>query len=82
MNFWVRVLKGFYRLWMKFAHFIGKINTAILLTFFYFVCLGIAKWLTLVMRKDLLDTAWKDHASYWKKRKMEPIDQAALLKPY
>ena len=82
MNPFVRFLKALYRIWMKFAHLIGRVNTAILLTLFYFLFLGVAKLATVLGRKDLLDTAWKDRASYWKKRKREPIDRAALLKPY
>ena len=82
----IESLKAFfrpvYRVWMKFAHFIGKINTAILLTLFYFLFLSIAKLVTVLGRKDLLDERPGDRASYWRKRENFKVDKEAFLKPY
>lgn len=78
----VERLRPFYRAWMVFAHFIGRINTAILLTLFYFLFLGIAKVVTLLGRKDLLDTRWKDRSSYWKKRVNFRLGADSFLRPY
>ena len=78
----IQLLKFLYRAWMKFAHFIGKINTAILLTLFYWVCLAIAKLVTVLLRKDLLDTRGRDRSSYWRKRENRAMDRNAFLKPY
>lgn len=75
-------LKSLYRAWTKVAHFIGRINTIILLTFFYFIILGIAKLVTLVSRKNLLDSKLGDRASYWKERKGFKLEKQAFLKPY
>lgn len=75
-------LKRLYQGWLKFAHLIGRVNTAILLTLFYFLFLGVAKFVTVLGRKDLLDSAWKDRASYWKRREKQPMDPEAFLKPY
>ena len=74
--------KALYRVWMKFAHFIGRINTAILLTLFYFLFLGAAKLITRIYGADLLDSRWQDRPSYWRSRKGFKADKAAFLKPY
>ena len=74
--------KALYRGWMKFAHVLGRINTAILLTLFYFLFLGLAKLITVISRADLLDNRWKDRPSFWRGRKGFKADKAALLKPY
>lgn len=75
-------LKRLYQGWLKFAHFIGKINTTILLTIFYFIFLGPAKLITLFLGKDLLDSKWKDRPTYWRKREDFKNDKGAFLKPY
>ena len=75
-------LKRIYQGWMKFAYFIGRINTAILLTLFYFLFLGIAKLVTLLLRKDLLDARLGDRSSYWRKRGEGIIPPENFLKPY
>lgn len=67
---------------MKFAHFIGRINTAVLLTVFYFIFLGMARTVVLFLKKDLLDEGWKDRPSYWKKREKFKYEKDAFLKPY
>ena len=77
-----RPLKPLWRLWLKIAHFIGKVNTFILLTLFYLVILGIARIVTLLGRKDLLDESWKDRESYWQKRVKFSMTQEEFLKPY
>lgn len=78
----INFLKPAYRVWMKFAHILGKINTAILLTVFYFVFLGIAKLFVVITRKDLLDLKWKDRSTYWKKREHSEMTRDAFLKPF
>ncbi len=75
-------LKPLWKAWLKFAHFIGKVNTVILLTLFYAVIIGITKLITLLGREDLLDERWKDRPSYWQKRQPRPFTQEAFLKPY
>lgn len=54
---------------MAFARFLGKINTFIFLTIFYFLIVGpIAIFLKLV-KKDLLDIKISDQKeSYWIKK--------------
>ena len=67
---------------MSLARVIGRVNTAILLTLFYFIFLGVAKAGVLLARKRLLDEGWKDRPSYWRKRGELPPDRASFLKPY
>ncbi len=76
------VLKMVYRWILKIAHFIGRINTTILFTLFYFFFLGIAKAVVLLGRKDLLDQRWKDRESFWKERKNLNLTRESLLNPY
>jgi hypothetical protein len=78
----ISFLKWIYQPILKVAHFIGRINTAILLTIFYFFFLGFAKLTTIVLRKDPLDARWKDRQSYWKKREKFEIERNAFLEPY
>lgn len=78
----MNALKLLYRIWIGIAHYIGRVNTAILLTLFYFLFLGIAKAATLMARKALLDERWKDRPSYWRKREKLSVGPAFFLKPY
>ena len=75
-------LKRLYQGWLKFAHLIGRVNTVILLTLFYFLFLGAAKLVTVFLRKDLLDECLGDRASYWRKREAGAIPPENFLKPY
>lgn len=75
-------LKRLYQGWLKFAHLIGRVNTAILLTIFYFLFLGITKLVTILLRKDLLDERLRDRGSYWRKREGGFIPPENFLKPY
>lgn len=76
------VLKFLFKIWMSLARLIGKVNTAIFLTLFYFIFLGIARAGVLLAGKRLLDEGWKDRPSYWRKRREPPSDRASFLKPY
>ena len=77
-----KILKALYRGWMKFAHLIGKVNTAILLTIFYYTIMGLARLVTLLGRRDLLDQRLGDRPSYWKTRTNFKASPEAFLKPY
>lgn len=82
----MRVLKerfrDIYGRWLKLAHLIGRVNTAILLTVFYAIFIGVAKVVSVVLRKDLLDRQWKDRESYWKQREGWLKDRTSFLNPY
>ena len=78
----MRILKLIYKGWMKVAHAIGKINTLILLTFFYLTVLAVARLMVWFLRKDPLDLQWADEESYWRTREELSINRADFLKPY
>ena len=79
---WFKPFKAVYRAWLKVAHAIGKVNTLILLTFFYLVVLGIARLTTLLLGKDTLDMRLGDRVSYWRQRQDFTVTREAFLKPY
>ncbi len=76
------LFKSLWEGWKKTAHFIGRVNTAILLTLFYFLFLGITKGFMVLSGKDLLDEKWKDRTSYWRRREGFKVDREAFRKPY
>jgi len=76
------ILKVLYRPILKVAHLIGRVNSFVLLTIFYYIFLGSARLGTLVVRKDLLDMRFKDRTSYWKQRPNFKIDRESLREPY
>lgn len=78
----MRILKLIYKGWMKVAHTIGKINTLILLTFFYLTILAVARLIVWLLRKDPLDLQWADKESYWRTREELSIARTDFLKPY
>lgn len=63
------LLKKVYDRWMKVAHVIGMIVTAVILTVLFFVVFGIAGIMLRILRKDILDLKMNRGAeSYWKIR--------------
>jgi len=67
-------MKSFFRtikrLWLLFAHMLGKVNTILLLSLVYFVVIGFMWLLVKLFRKDLLRKKMDfDQASYWQTRK-------------
>jgi predicted membrane protein len=66
MNNIFRTIK---RLWLLFAHMLGKVNTILLLFLVYFVVIGIMSIIVRLFRKDLLQKKMDyDQASYWQTR--------------
>lgn len=78
----IKLLKSLYRVWMKIAHFIGRVNSTILLTIFYVVVLGLGKLAVALSGKDPLDSRWRDRTSYWRKRENFKVDRNKFLRPY
>ena len=60
------LLEPLYKQWMRVAHLIGSVITAILLSVLFYLIFGIAGIILRLLRKDLLDQRI-DHAasSYW-----------------
>ncbi len=63
-----------YRQWMRFAHVLAVVNTAILLTIIYVLVIGPAALVLWMIRKDLLDRTLRREGSYWRMR--EPVRHA------
>jgi len=60
MRLWQTLKSG----WMAFALWLGKINTAILLTLVYFLAIGPTALGSLLARRDLLGLRGGEGASY------------------
>ena len=58
--------KGFYRLWMRFAHLLGTINRYVLLTLFYWLIVNVTNLAIRIGRGDLLDRRMRPAPSYWR----------------
>jgi hypothetical protein len=66
-----RLWKKVFGWWMTFAHFLGRVNTSILLTVMYVLIIGPSWIVVRVLRKDLLRRRLGSGTSYW-------IDKAPL----
>ncbi len=64
----VSIFKGFYRLWMRFAHLLGTVNRFVFLTLFYWIIIDISNLGVRLGRQDLLDRRMVPRASYWHRR--------------
>lgn len=58
---WKKIFAG----WMAFAHFLGFVNTIILLTVMYVLIIGPSWFVVRVLRKDPLRRKLGSRASYW-----------------
>ena len=58
----MEILKKFYAHWMKFAHFLGKINSTIILSVFYLFFIGIY---ACSIKASSFFKAMKKKDSYW-----------------
>jgi hypothetical protein len=66
-------MKSFFRtikrMWLLFAHMLGKINTILLLSLVYLIVIGLMSLIVRLFRKDLLQKKMEyDQASYWQTR--------------
>ena len=74
--------KFLFQSWLKIAYAIGRVNTLILLTLVYFTLIGLARVMSALAGKDLLDSRWSSGSSYWKEREDFHVDRKQFLKPY
>ena len=64
-----KILTPLNKLWIKFGELLGKIISPIIMSMVYFLIVtptGLI--MTVVLRKDLLNTKFKKQSSYWIKR--------------
>ncbi len=71
-----RLAKLIYKYWMKIAHFIGEVNTKIILTLLYFVVFGLFSIVARLMGRDLLDKRLDAKPSYWSNKEKLQQDLA------
>ena len=63
-----RILKEY---WLRFAKFLGKVNTIILLSLVYIIVIGVFALVIKVLRRDFLQKKIdKNSTTYWQERKM------------
>ena len=69
-----------FRLWMRLAEALSWVSTRVILGLFFYLALTPYGLLSRLVRKDPLDTAWKDgKPTYWRdKPEEESIDGRAL----
>ena len=64
-----KILTPLNRLWIKFGELLGKIISPIIMSLLYFfVVTPIGFIMTVLLRKDLLNTKFSKKSSYWIKR--------------
>ena len=70
------MLKAFYKQWMKAAHFIGGVVTAVILSFIFYCVFSVVGIILRVMGKDLLhQTIDRQAKSYWRMREDQAFDK-------
>lgn len=68
----MKLLKAFYKAWMKFAHALGWVNTRIILSLVYFIIFTPMALFFRVIGKDPMERRLETVSSYWIKR--EPTE--------
>ena len=77
-------MKTIWNLWKKFAHYLGVINTHVLLLLFYFFILGIFALVIRLLRSDLLDKKLPNPSAttFWQTRAEEPANLEQFKHPF
>lgn len=66
---WAAPLEPIQRVWMKFGHALGWMNTRIILSVIFFIFMTPIRLILLMMGKDLLDEKLeREKKSYWKSK--------------
>ena len=77
------LLKAFYKRWMKVAHIIGGIMTAVILSVIFYGVFGVVGIILRILRKDLLHLGLDRSAkSYWTARAETPFDKAHCTRQF
>lgn len=71
MNLIKKTARTLYKWWMAFAHFLGMVNAAILLTVVYTFVIGILSVIVRLLRRDLMTHRASPAGSFW--RDKEPV---------
>ncbi|MCB0421204.1 MAG: hypothetical protein KDD61_09410 [Bdellovibrionales bacterium] len=68
----MRLLEKLYGGWMKLAHYMGTINTFLLLFLLFFLVFTPISLFFKLIRRDALRLRWKGQSSYWVPRTEAP----------
>lgn len=71
----MKLLKAFYKSWMKFAHALGWVNTRIILTVVYLLVFTPVALIFKVIGKDPMERKIEKGNSYWVKREQKEFRQ-------
>jgi hypothetical protein len=67
------LLKGFYKLWVKFGNFMGNIISKVIMIVLFFLLFTPVSFVLKILRKDLLKKKMDKHLdTYWIERKIQP----------
>ena len=67
------LLKGFYKLWIKFGNFMGNVISKVILMVLFFLLFTPVSFALKILRKDLLKKKMDKHLdTYWIERKTQP----------
>lgn len=65
------LLRPAYRVWLKVAHFIGRVNTQILLTLLYYLIFTPYGVVMRIFGRDSMQRNWQPTGSYWEPCELE-----------
>lgn len=75
-------LKRLYELWMKFARFIGFVNTRIILGIMYYTIFTAYSLVIKLLGKDLLDIRIREKSTYWHKKETKQFKKEDYLRQF
>ncbi len=78
----LRAWKAFYAGWMRFAHVLGIVNTAVLLTLIYIILILPLRFIWLLLRKDPLFRSSYTRTPGWQPREPEASDLDERSHPF
>lgn len=61
-----------WQVWKSFAHRLGKIQTTIIVSLFYFLVVGLVWLVSFLLRKDLLNVRRRNRPTFWVSK--EPME--------
>ena len=77
------ILKAFYKRWMKVAHFIGNVVTAVILSFIFYCVFSVVGLILRIMGKDLLHQRIdRQVKSYWHRREAQAFDKNSYTRQF
>ena len=76
------LLRKIYKVWMKFAHALGWVNTRIILTLVYLLIMTPLALIFKVVGKDPMNRKFGGQDSYWIKRESNAFDRDSYRRQF